>query len=214
VSNIAIHEIYCSLQGESTYAGWPCVFVRTGGCDIRCTYCDEPAALAAGSPMSLDDVIARVREFGAPLVELTGGEPLLQPAAPELARRLLELGYEVLIETGGHRDISVLDPRVRVILDVKTPGSRMLKQNDWANLERLQPGAEIKFVLCDEADYVWAREQVRERGLEQRAPVHFSPVHGRLDPKDLAAWILRDRLKVRMNLQLHKYIWGAEAKSV
>jgi len=214
LSEIAIHEIYCSVQGESTFAGWPCVFVRTGGCDIRCTYCDEPAALAKGQPMSLDAVIGRVMELGTPLVEITGGEPLLQPALPELVQRLLALGYEVLIETGGHRDISVLDPRARVILDVKTPNSRMEKQNDWANLERLQPGSEIKFVLCDEADYVWAREQVRERQLEGRAPIHFSPVHGRLDPQELAAWILRDRLRVRLNLQLHKYIWGADATSV
>jgi 7-carboxy-7-deazaguanine synthase len=211
---LRIHEIYRSIQGESTFAGWPCTFVRTAGCDIRCSYCDEPAALRVGTWQSIEQILERVAALGVQLVELTGGEPLLQKAAPALVQRLLDGGYEVLIETGGHRDISVLDRRTRVILDVKTPGSGMLAHNDPANLERLWPGCELKFVLCDERDYAFARDLVRAQGFAERVPVHFSPAHGAIDPQALAKWILEDGLRVRLNLQLHKYIWGADAKSV
>ncbi len=213
---LRIREIYRSVQGESTLAGWPCAFVRTAGCDIRCVWCDEPHALAAegGELLAIDDVVARVRALEVPRVELTGGEPLLQPATPALARALLDAGFEVLVETGGHRDVSALDPRCRVILDVKAPGSGMERHHDPANLARLKPGDELKYVLADRADYEWAREHVLAHGLAERVPVGFSPVHGVLDPRDLAEWILEDALPVRLNLQLHKYVWGADAKGV
>jgi len=216
VAELRVREIYRSIQGESTYAGWPCVFVRTAGCDIRCVYCDEPHALVAagGEKLTVDEVLARVAALGTRLVEVTGGEPLLQKAVPELVTRLCDAGYTVLIETGGHHDISVLDPRAHAIVDVKTPGSSMVAHNDLANLARLRPGDEVKFVLCDRADYDWAVRVVREHGLEQRCAVHFSPVHPGLDPKELARWIGDDGLRVRLNLQLHKYIWGADVKGV
>ncbi len=215
-ARLRIREIYRSVQGESSFAGWPCVFVRTGGCDIRCVWCDEPHALTAeGSELlTIDEVVAAVRALGTRLVELTGGEPLLQPELPRLVTALCDADFEVLVETGGHRDISVLDPRSRAIVDVKCPGSGEQASTDLANLERLRPGDELKFVLADRADYAWARDFVRTRGLESRAPVHFSPVHGKLDPRDLAAWILEDGLRVRLNLQLHKYVWGADATGV
>jgi 7-carboxy-7-deazaguanine synthase len=211
---LRIKEIFRSIQGESTWAGWPCTFVRTVGCELRCVYCDEAHAFSGGESMSVDQVVERVAELGLPLVELTGGEPLQQRALPELVRRLCDAGYRVLIETGGHRDVSIVDPRARVILDIKTPGSGMLERNDWRNLERLRPGDEIKLVLCGRADYEWARALVRERDLAARATVHFSPVHGALDPQDLVAWVLEDHLPVRVNLQLHKYIWGPDARGV
>lgn len=216
MAELRVREIYRSIQGESTYAGWPCVFVRTAGCDIRCVYCDEPHALVAsgGEKLTVDEVLARVAKLGAQMVEITGGEPLLQKAVPELVTRLCDAGYTVLIETGGHHDISVLDPRAHAIVDVKTPGSAMSAHNDLANLARLRAGDEVKFVLCDRADYDWAVRVVREHGLEHRTTVHFSPVHPGLDPRDLARWIGDDKLRVRLNLQLHKYIWGADTKGV
>ncbi len=214
MASLRIREIYRSIQGESTWAGWPCSFVRTSGCDIRCGYCDEPHAFGGGTRMSVDDVLARVAELGVPMVELTGGEPLLQPAAPDLVRRMLEDGYRVLVETGGHRDISALDPRAHRIVDLKTPGSGMSAHNDLDNLERLTPGDELKFVLCHRADYEWARDLIRARGLGPELPVHLSPEHGVLDPAELSKWILDDGLQVRLNLQLHKYVWGDDATGV
>ena len=214
MSELRVKEIYRSIQGESTWAGWPCTFVRTAGCDIRCTYCDEPHAFTGGEKLSVDLVLTRVAALGARLVELTGGEPLLQSAVPELVRRLCDKGFTVLIETGGHHDISVLDPRAHAIVDVKTPGSAMHAHNDTANLARLRAGDELKFVLCNRADYDWAVKLVREHGLEDTVPVNFSPVHPGLDPAELATWIQDDGLKVRLNLQLHKYIWGPDVKGV
>jgi 7-carboxy-7-deazaguanine synthase len=214
VAELRVREIYRSIQGESSFAGQPCTFVRTAGCDIRCEWCDEPHAFGNGERMTLEQVLARVRELGVPLVEITGGEPLLQRAVPELAQRLLDDGRTVLVETGGHHDISVLDPRVHAIVDVKAPGSGMAAKNDLANLARLRPGDEVKLVLLDRADYEWARALVREHGLAGRVPVHFSPVHGKLEPAELAAWILEDGLPVRLHLQLHKYVWGADARGV
>lgn len=212
---LRIREIYRSIQGESTWAGWPCTFVRTAGCDIRCVYCDEPHALTAagGRRMTLDAVLARVKELGAPLVEVTGGEPLLQPATPELISRLCAEGYDVLLETGGHHDISGLDPRCHVILDLKTPGSGVEWHNDPSNLGRLRAGDEIKVVLTDRADYEWARERVRRMEPDPRIPIHFSPASG-LEPARVAAWILEDGLRVRLNLQIHKWIWGPDARGV
>ena len=215
MAELRLKELYRSIQGESTFAGWPCVFVRTAGCDIRCVYCDEAHAFTRRRAAStIDEILARVAALGVRLVEVTGGEPLAQKGTPELVRRLCDAGYEVLIETGGHHDISVLDPRAHAIVDVKTPGSQMMAHNDLANLDRLRPGDEVKFVLCDRADYEFAVKVVREHGLEARVPVHFSPVHPGLDPRDLVQWLLDDGLRVRLNLQLHKYVWGADAKSV
>jgi 7-carboxy-7-deazaguanine synthase len=214
MAELRIHEIYRSIQGESTLAGWPCVFVRTAGCDIRCSWCDEPHALRGGTRLTLDVIAEQVRAFGVSMVEVTGGEPLAQKAVPELIARLLDDGYQVLIETGGHHDISVLDRRTRAIVDVKCPGSGMSDRNDPANLERLWPGCELKFVLADERDYAFARELVQRHELAARVPVNFSPVHGALAPDLLSKWILDDGLPVRLNLQLHKYVWGPETKGV
>jgi len=216
VAELRVREIYRSIQGESTFAGWPCVFVRTAGCDIRCVYCDEPHALtvAGGEKLTIDAVLERVAALRTRMVEVTGGEPLLQKAVPELVTRLCDAGYTVLIETGGHHDISVLDPRSHAIVDVKTPGSGMAAHNDLANLARLRPGDEVKFVLCDRADYEWAVGVVREHDLERATTVHFSPVHPGLDPRELAQWIGDDGLRVRLNLQLHKYVWGPDVKGV
>src|SRR5215475_5119995 len=214
MAELRLKELYRSIQGESSYAGWPCVFVRTAGCDIRCVYCDEAHAFTGGERLTVDEILARVAKQGVRLVEVTGGEPLAQKGTPELVRRLCDAGYTVLVETGGHHDISVLDPRAHAIVDVKTPGSRMQAHNDLANLDRLRPGDEVKFVLCDRTDYEFAVKIVREHRLEERVPVHFSPVNPGLDPKDLVGWLLADGLRVRLNLQLHKVVWGPDAKSV
>ncbi len=213
---LRIAEIYRSIQGESTFAGWPCVFVRTAGCDIRCVYCDEPHALSSvGSErVTIDSVLGRVKEFGVGMVEVTGGEPLVQKAVPDLIRLLCDQGYRVLLETGGHHDISGIDPRCHVILDVKTPGSGMGEHNDLANLDRLREGDEVKIVLTDRADYEWVRDLVRRTGIDDRAPVHFSPCFGAVSPHDLASWILEDGCRVRLNLQLHKIIWDPDTRGV
>jgi 7-carboxy-7-deazaguanine synthase len=214
MASLRIREIYRSIQGESLFAGWPCAFVRTAGCDIRCVYCDEAHAFNGGEQISLDDLEEQVAELRVGLVEITGGEPLAQPATPEVAARLLDRGYTVLVETGGHRDVSVLDPRCHVILDVKTPGSGMSEHADLENLDRIGEGDELKFVLTGRSDYEWARDLVRTRAVHEKLPVNFSPVHGQLNPADLAGWILEDELRVRLNLQLHKYIWGPDARGV
>jgi 7-carboxy-7-deazaguanine synthase len=214
MGELRIREIFRSVQGESTFAGWPCVFVRTAGCDIRCVYCDETHAFDGGELMTVDEVLGRIRPWDTRLVELTGAEPLLQTALPELIERLLEEGYEVLMETGGHHDISVVDPRVHIILDVKTPGSGMQHHNDLENLNRLRAGDELKFVVCDRRDYEWSCDLVRSHELDRRFPVNFSPVHPGMEPDVLAKWLLDDDLKVRLNLQLHKYIWGTHARGV
>ncbi|MFN0149994.1 MAG: radical SAM protein [bacterium] len=209
-----VSEIFHSIQGESTHTGRPCVFVRLTACDLRCRWCDTEYAFTGGEELTIDIVVDRVVAYGCGLVELTGGEPLLQKEAPELCRRLLERGLEVLIETGGHRDISALPERVKVILDVKCPGSGEDAANDWANIDRLRPGGEIKFVIADRADYEWARQAVQTRGLALRFPVIFSPVFGELAYETLAAWILEDRLAVRFGAQLHKHIWDPARRGV
>jgi 7-carboxy-7-deazaguanine synthase len=217
-----ITEIYKSIQGESTFAGLPCVFVRTTGCNLRCVWCDTEYAFYGGQKMSVDEVIAKVATFGCKLVEITGGEPLLQKETPELARRLLEKGYTVLIETSGERDVSVLDPRVIKIMDLKCPGSGECEKNRWQNLEFLTPRDEVKFVIKNRADYEWAAEVVKKYRLDQRLTVLFSPVWGELQLAELARWILsdtdplrgEDRLNVRYQIQLHKIIWSPEAKGV
>ncbi len=211
---LRVNEIFYSLQGESSFAGRPCVLVRLTGCQMRCVWCDSEYAFTEGAWMSRAEVLAEVEGYGCPLVEVTGGEPLLQPGTPPLLAALCERGYEVLLETGGGLDIGGVDPRVRRIVDVKCPGSGEAANNRWQNLELLTARDELKFVLADEADYRWARDLVRERRLDRLCPVHFSPVWGSLEPRRLAAWVLADRLPVRLSLQLHKIIWGAETRGV
>jgi 7-carboxy-7-deazaguanine synthase len=190
------------------------VLVRLTGCQMRCAWCDTEYAFYDGNWMSLDAVLARVESFACPLVEVTGGEPLLQPGALPLMRCLCDRGHEVLLETGGGLDISGVDPRVRRIVDVKCPGSGESRNNRWENLPLLTARDEVKFVLADESDYDWAREILSRHDLASRCTVHFAPVEGRLDPAPLAEWILRDRLPVRLQLQLHKRLWGAAARGV
>jgi 7-carboxy-7-deazaguanine synthase len=209
-----ITEIYASIQGETQYAGLPCTLVRTTGCDLRCTYCDSAFAFHGGQEMSPDQVLAAVRDLGAPLVLLTGGEPMLQREIGQLAAMLLADGYRVMIETSGAHPIDSLPAGVVRIVDVKTPGSGESARMRWEVLDGLRSQDAVKFVLASEADYRWAAEVVRSRALDQRTEVLMSPVHGALDPQELVAWMLRDRLRARLNLQLHKYIWSPDARGV
>jgi len=209
-----LYEIYTSIQGETQYAGLPCTLVRFAACDLRCTYCDTEYAFTGGQDVTVDAVVADVETRGVPLVLLTGGEPLLQRELPELCERLLGRGFEVMIETGGHRDVSGLPAGVVVILDVKTPGSGESDKMQWANLERLGPRDAVKFVVTSEDDYCWSRDLIRERRLDARCQVLLSPSFGQVDPKDLVAWMLRDKLPARLNLQIHKYVWPPETRGV
>lgn len=212
---LKVNEIFYSLQGESTFAGRPCVLVRLTGCQMRCAWCDSEHSFYEGQWLSRAEVLAAVARFGCPLVELTGGEPLLQPGALPLLADLCDAGYQVLLETGGGLDISGVDPRVHRIVDVKCPASGESAANHWPNLEVLSPRDELKFVLADEGDYRFARALVVERDLAARcAAIHFSPVHGRLEAVQLAEWILADRLPVRLQLQVHKLLWGPERRGV
>jgi 7-carboxy-7-deazaguanine synthase len=212
---LTINEIFHSIQGESTHSGRPCVFVRLTACDLRCSWCDTPYAFTEGRKMSLDDVVAEVESYGCPLVEITGGEPLLQRDVYPLMERLVERGRTVMLETGGHVSIEEVPRTVVKVMDVKCPGSGEAHRNDWANLDRLAPHDEVKFVIRDREDYEFAREVVGRHRLAGRvAAVLFSPVHGVLDPRALAAWILADGLDVRLQLQVHKYVWGADARGV
>jgi 7-carboxy-7-deazaguanine synthase len=209
-----ITEIYASVQGETQYAGLPCTLVRTTGCDLRCTYCDSPFAFQGGRDMSLDEIEAEVRRLGAPLVLLTGGEPMLQKELPALAERLLSGGYRVMIETSGAHPLDALPADVVRIVDVKTPGSGESHRMRWEALEGLRPRDAVKFVLTSEADYAWATEVIRSRRLAERTEVLLSPEHGRLAPEAVVSWMLRDRLPARLNLQIHKYIWSPDARGV
>jgi 7-carboxy-7-deazaguanine synthase len=212
---LTINEIFHSVQGESTYAGQPCVFVRLTACDLRCSWCDTPYAFYEGSKRSLDDVIGEVDRYGCSLVEVTGGEPLLQEEVYPLMQRLLDSGKTVLLETGGHRSTERVPDNVVTILDVKCPGSGEVGKNDWKNLERLRPQDEVKFVVKDRADYEFAREVIVRHELAGRAAaIHLSPVHGVLDPKTLSEWVLAEKLPVRVQLQLHKYIWSPDTRGV
>jgi 7-carboxy-7-deazaguanine synthase len=212
---LTINEIFHSIQGESTYSGRPCVFVRLTACDLRCNWCDTPYAFTEGRKATVEEVVSRVEQFGCDLVEITGGEPLLQPDVYPLMRQLLESGRTVMLETGGHRSIKDVPVGVVRIVDVKCPGSGESAKNHWENLELLAPSDEVKFVIRDRADYEFARDVVaRFRLVDRTAAVLFSPVHDVLPAKDLAAWILADRLPVRLQLQAHKYIWDAHTRGV
>ena len=212
---LTVNEIFHSIQGESTHTGEPCVFVRLTACDLRCSWCDTPYAFHEGRKMSIDDVLAEVERYGCPLVEVTGGEPLLQPDVYPLMTRLMESGKTVLLETGGHRSITQVPPGVERIMDVKCPGSGESGKNDWTNLAALTPTDQVKFVIKDRVDYEFARDIVTRESLPARvAAVLFSPVHGVLEPRLLAEWMLADRLPVRLQLQAHKFIWSPDTRGV
>jgi 7-carboxy-7-deazaguanine synthase len=212
---LTVNEIFYSIQGESTRAGEPCVFVRLTACDLRCSWCDTPYAFHEGRKMTVDEVVAEVNRHGCPLVEITGGEPLLQDDVYPLMDRLLADGRRVMLETGGHRPIDRVPPAVAKIVDVKCPGSGEADKNHWANLDALAPADEVKFVISDRADYEFAKAVMAERRLDTRArAVLLSPVHGVLDPKTLSEWMLADRLPARLQLQLHKYIWTPATRGV
>lgn len=211
---LRVNEIFHSIQGESSFAGRPCTFVRLTGCDQRCRWCDTEHAFHQGRDIPVPDILREVKEYGTPLVEVTGGEPLLQPAVHALIRGLLEAGHSVLVETGGSRDISRLDPAVTVILDLKCPGSGMEDRIRWENLPLLKPADQVKFVVGDRQDYEWARGVIERHGLIDLCEVLMSPVHGVVRPEILADWILRDRLQVRLQVQFHKYIWGEDKRGV
>lgn len=209
--SLRISEIFYSLQGETSRVGVPTVFVRLTGCPLRCTYCDTTYAFTGGQTMTLDAIMAEVARHAPRYVTVTGGEPLAQKNCLSLLRALCDAGYEVSLETGGALDVSGVDERVMTVLDIKTPASGEMSRNLWSNLDRLDPHDEIKFVLCDEADYAWAKQVLQEHQLAQRCAVLFSPAQGQLAPRDLAEWILRDHLPVRLQVQLHKLLWGNEA---
>ena len=205
---LKIHEIFHSLQGETSRMGLPTVFVRLTGCPMRCTYCDTAYAFNGGTNLALTEIMRQVAEFGAHHVTVTGGEPLAQKECRDLLTALCDAGYSVSLETGGAMDISVVDARVSVILDIKTPASGEEKNNLWANLAHIKSSDEIKFVLCNRADYDWAKQTLVELQLPKKCPVLFSPSYHELAGTDLAAWVLEDKLPVRMQLQLHKILWG------
>jgi 7-carboxy-7-deazaguanine synthase len=207
---LRITEIFHSLQGESRSVGWPTVFVRLTGCPLRCHYCDTEYAFQGGIWMELEQILATVATFGARYITVTGGEPLVQPACLELLAQLCDKGYEVSLETSGALDVSAVDSRVIKVMDLKTPGSGEEERNHYPNLDCLSPQDQVKLVLCDRADYDWAKAALARYRLAERCEVLFSPSYEQLSPTDLAEWILRDRLPVRMQIQLHKYLWGEE----
>jgi len=209
-ARLRITEVFLSLQGESRSAGWPTVFVRLTGCPLRCLYCDTEYAFTGGEWMSLDAVTDTVAGFGVQHVCVTGGEPLAQKSCLPLLARLCDAGYAVSIETSGARDVSAVDPRVVKVMDLKTPGSGEVERNLYENIEHLTPQDQVKFVICSREDYEWARETVAEFDLASRCEVLFSPSFGQLEPRQLADWIVADRLPVRFQVQLHKILWGEE----
>ncbi len=212
---LTVNEIFYSIQGESTFAGSPCVFVRLTACDLRCTWCDTPYAFVEGAKRSVDEVAQDVLSHGCPLVEVTGGEPLLQEDVYPLMERLLASGLTVLLETGGHLSLERVPPGVITVMDIKCPGSGEAARNAWTNLDRLRRHDQVKFVIKDRTDYDFARDVVHRHALDRRvAAVLFSPVHAVMDPRTLAEWVLQDGLPVRVQLQVHKYIWDAETRGV
>ncbi len=211
---LRVNEIFYSIQGESTYTGRPCVFVRLTACNLRCRWCDTEYAFYEGQTLTIDQVLEQVRAYKCPLVEITGGEPLLQEDVHSLIDRLLLEGYEVLIETGGSLDVGRLDPRVVKVLDLKAPGSGMDRHNNLDNLRYLDRKDQIKFVVADRRDYEWAKRMMAEHALAEKAQVLFSPVFGELHPRELAEWMLADQLQARLQIQLHKYLWDPDQRGV
>ena len=217
---LRVTEIFRSIQGESTWSGLPCTFVRLTGCPLRCVWCDTEYAFHGGERVALDAIVAKVRSIGTRLVEITGGEPLVHPNAFRLAEMLLNNGFTVLVETSGSVDVAPLDPRAHKIMDLKCPGSGEVDKNLWDNLDQLTVRDEVKFVLADRTDYEWTRDVIRERELDRRledgrlAALLVSPVWDGLDLADLARWVLEDRLPVRLQTQLHKHIWEPDARGV
>ena len=217
---LRVTEIFHSIQGESTWSGLPCTFVRLTGCPLRCVWCDTEYAFHGGEPLTLDAIVAKVRSIGTRLVEITGGEPLVHPNAFRLAEILLNDGFTVLVETSGSIDVAPLDPRAHKIMDLKCPGSGEVEKNLWENLDQLTARDEVKFVVADRTDYEWTRDVIRERELDRRleegrlAALLVSPVWDGLDLADLARWVLEDRLPVRLQTQLHKHIWDPDARGV
>jgi 7-carboxy-7-deazaguanine synthase len=212
---LTINEIYHSIQGESTWAGRPCVFVRLTFCDLRCSYCDTDYAFYEGKKQTLNEIVDLVEKLGCPLVEITGGEPLLQKNVLPLMSILCDAGHTVLLETSGAHDISHVDQRVHRIMDLKTPGSGEVEHNLFSNVEHLTGRDEVKFVIGSHEDYEWSREQVARFGLPERCrAVLFSPIFGRIDPREIVEWILADRLPVRFQLQMHKFIWTPTQRGV
>jgi 7-carboxy-7-deazaguanine synthase len=212
---LTINEVFYSVQGESSYAGRPCVFVRLTACDLRCSWCDTTYAFYEGGKQAIEQVLEQVDRFDCPLVEVTGGEPLLQEDVYPLMQGLLDRGRTVLLETGGHRSTARVPEQVVTILDVKCPGSGEAEKMDWSNLHRLRPHDEVKFVIRDRADYEYARDVIARHNLAHRAAaIHLSPVHDVMHPRTLSEWVLADHLPVRMQLQLHKFIWDPSTRGV
>jgi 7-carboxy-7-deazaguanine synthase len=205
-ARVRVIEVFYSIQGESSCAGRPCVFVRLSGCNLRCSWCDTTYSFQGGDWYTLNDLIDKVNSYGVQLVEITGGEPLLQATVHPLMTRLCDDGYEVLLETSGSLDVTPVDPRVKIIMDLKPPGSGEVERNRYENLTVLKPTDEVKFVIADEPDYQWSVEQCRTGNLFEQQHIIFSPVHGVLDPQLLSQWVLRDRLNVSIGLQLHKLL--------
>lgn len=213
---LKVNEIFYSIQGESTFAGWPCIFIRLTGCNLRCRYCDTKYAYEQGHDIPLDSILARVKRFACNLVEVTGGEPLIQDETPDLISALIENGYTVLLETNGSKDISTVDKRCIRIIDIKCPSSGMDKNNYWKNLDYLNSHDQLKFVIALREDYLYAKKVLDNPAIKGREnlKVNFSPVFNEMDLKELASWILEDHLPVRLHIQLHKYIWGENTRGV
>lgn len=211
---IKINEIFHSIQGESSFAGLPCVFVRLTYCNLRCTYCDTEYAFYEGKDYSIEQIIEEIKKYDCKLVEVTGGEPLMQEDIHELTKTLCDAGYDVMLETGGSLTIKDVDERVKIIMDLKCPSSGMMKKNLYENIEYLKSSDEVKFVIGDREDYIWSKEIVEHYSLAEKCTVLFSIVFDKLEPLTLAQWILEDKLKVRFQLQMHKYIWHPDTKGV
>ncbi len=211
---LKVNEIFYSIQGESSYSGLPCVFVRLTYCNLRCVYCDTEYAFYEGSDMRIDEVISEIKKYDCNLVEITGGEPLLQKESLELMKRLCDENYKVLLETSGSLPIEDVDKRVTIIMDLKTPSSRMMKKNLYENIYYLKPDDEVKFVIGNREDYEWAKNIINEYNLDKKCKILMGVVFGELSNFELASWILEDRLNVRFQMQLHKYIWEPDKRGV